>query len=107
MGESLPEFWPRQELKDLRVIIGPKPAVARDRLCRLGDGKVACPVSKLDGPVHVANEKFRRREGACRYQCHSEEEDRSEIARLSQRAGPREQRLLTSRYRCPRPIRDR
>src|SRR5271166_413285 len=88
MRESLPQFRPRQKLEDLRVIVGPKPAVARDRQCGLGDGKVASTVSKLDGPVHVANEKFRRAEGVCRYQCHSEEEDRSEIARLLQRAGP-------------------
>src|SRR6516164_9144778 len=106
-GKALPELRPRQEFEDLRIIIGPKPAIAGDRQCRLRDREVARTISELDRPIHVANEKFRRSEGICRYQWQNKEEGQIEGCPLLQRAGPLEQQLPTNRYRYPKPNRDR
>src|SRR5262249_2876403 len=86
MWESLPELWPREELEDFRVIVGPKPVVPRDWELGLGNGKVTGAVSQVDRPVHLANQKLSRRKSVCRYQGHSEERDRPEFSGLLPRA---------------------
>src|SRR5215467_5663433 len=71
--ESLPQFRPREEFEHFCVIIGPEPGVTGDRKRGLGNGKVIRAVSEIDRPVHLANQKFSRRNSVCRYQGHNGE----------------------------------
>ena len=60
----------------------------------------------IDRPVHLANQKFRRRKSLCRYQGHSEEGTDGDFGPITPR-GAREQWHSTSRYRYPKLNRDR